>query len=98
MAAGNNLIDLMTGHFHREHGLFQVDDLDAAFGGKNKAFHLGIPALSLVSKMHACFEKVLDSHIKHVDLLWLIPPTASSLGGHPVSDDRPRSQRLCVIV
>ena len=63
MPAADDLIDFLAGLLHGKHGLFEIDDIDSAFGGKNKAFHLGIPATSLVTEMNARFKKILDSDI-----------------------------------
>src|SRR4026208_1113366 len=39
--------------------LAEVEDVDARALAEDERLHLGIPALGLMSEMHACFEQVL---------------------------------------
>ena len=53
------------GLFHPRERLLQVDDVDAVAFTKEELLHLRIPAVRLVSKVHASFQQFLDRDHSH---------------------------------
>ena len=49
----------------QRNGLGEIDDVDAIARPVDVALHLGVPAVGLMSEMHACFEELAHSEFWH---------------------------------
>ena len=57
------------GLLQERQGLLQVDDVDAAALGEEKAAHLGVPAPSLVAEVHPGLQELAHRDDGHVQIL-----------------------------
>jgi hypothetical protein len=68
-ALGDFLVEEFAGVIQADHGLAQVEDVDAVAVAEDVGFHLGVPAAGLVTEVYAGFKQVVDGD-SHRGALW----------------------------
>jgi hypothetical protein len=63
-ALGHGIADRLQGTVQHRHGLCEVDDVDVVAGAEDVLGHLRIPAVRLVTKVHASLEQLAHVEIR----------------------------------
>ncbi len=85
------------GRIQRLDGLLQINDVDVITFRKNVRFHLRVPLVGAMPKVHPTLEERFHRNNRHFKLLCVIPPFPSPLRGTGCLQHAPASRETCVM-